>query len=98
MKSLVYHVLNFKSRIKLIYDKIIYTYCVINEFNPTFVTQNMGNEAFENASFLKASFGNGNEDYSCLWADTRTPQLTLALILVAGLKESGGKGGSLDFF
>ena len=42
--------------------------CVINEFNPTFETQNMGNEAFENASFGNASFGNGNEDYSCLWA------------------------------
>ena len=68
MKSLIYHVLNFKSWIKLIYDKITYTYCVINEFNPTFETQNMGNEAFENASFGNASFGNGNEDYSCLWA------------------------------
>ena len=44
------------------------TCCVINEFNPTFETQNMGNEAFENASFGNASFGNGNEDYSCLWA------------------------------
>ena len=63
LKSLVYHVLNFKSRIKLIYDKITYTYCVINEFNPTFDTQNMRKEAFENASF-----GNGNEEYSCLWA------------------------------
>ena len=57
--------LNFKSWIKLIYDKITCTYCVINEFNPTFETQNMGHEAFKNASF-----GNGNEDYSCLWALT----------------------------
>ena len=55
---------------KLIYDKITYTYCVINEFNPTFETQNMGNEAFKNASFGNASLGNGNEDYSCLWANT----------------------------
>ena len=68
MKSLVYNVLNFKSWIELIYDKITYTYCVINELNPTFETQNMGNEAFENASFGNASFGNGNEDYTCLWA------------------------------
>ena len=41
LKSLVYHVLNFKSWIKLIYDKITCTYCVINEFNPTFEMQNM---------------------------------------------------------
>ena len=27
---------------------------VINEFNPTFVVQNMGNEAFQNASFGNA--------------------------------------------
>ena len=33
MKSLVSHVLNFKSWIKLIYDKITYTYCVTNEFD-----------------------------------------------------------------
>ena len=61
------NVLNFKSWIKLIYDKITYTYGVINEFNPIFETQNMANEAFKNASFGNASFGNGNEDYSCLW-------------------------------
>ena len=60
--------MNFKSWIKLIYDKTTYTYCVINEFNPTFVIQNMGNEAFQNASVGNASFGNGNEDYSCLLA------------------------------
>ena len=52
----------------MIYDKITYTYCVINEFNPAFETQNMGNKAFENASF-----GNGNEDYSCLWAKSDWP-------------------------
>ena len=28
----------------------------------------MGNEAFENALFVNALFGNGNKDYSCLWA------------------------------
>ena len=38
LKSLVSHVLNFKSWIKLIYDKITYTYYVKNE-------KNMGNEA-----------------------------------------------------
>ena len=63
-KSNVSYVLNFKSWIKLIYDKITYTYCVTNEFNPTFEIQNMGNEAFKNASFVNASFGNGNEDNS----------------------------------
>ena len=62
LKSLVYHVLNFKS---WIYDKIIY---ILNEFNPTFETQNMGNKAFKNPSFGNASFGNGSEDYSCLLA------------------------------
>ena len=51
LKSLISHVLNFKSWIKLMYDKIAYIYCVINEFNPTFEVQNMGNEAFQNASF-----------------------------------------------
>ena len=44
LKSLVSHVLNFKSWIKLIYDKITYIYCVINEFNPAFEIQNMGND------------------------------------------------------
>ena len=34
----------------------------------TFQIQNMGNEAFKIASFGDASFGNGNEDRSCLWA------------------------------
>ena len=32
LKSLVFHVLNLKSWIKLIFDKITYTYCVTNEF------------------------------------------------------------------
>ena len=36
---------------KLDYDKITYAYCVINEFNPTFEVQNMGNKAFQNALF-----------------------------------------------
>ena len=36
---------------------------VINESNPTFEVQNMGNEAFQNASFP-----NGNEGYNFLWA------------------------------
>ena len=50
LKSLISHVLNFKSWIKLIYDKITYIYCVINEFNPIFEVQKIGNEAFQNAS------------------------------------------------
>ena len=68
LKSLVSHFLNFKSWIKFIYDKIIYIYCVINEFNPTFEIQKMGSEAFQNALFVNASFPNRNEGYSCLWA------------------------------
>ena len=66
LKSLVSHVLNFKSWIKLIYDKIIYIYCFVNVFNSTFGLQKMGNKAFQNASFGNASFP--NEGNSCLWA------------------------------
>ena len=33
LKSLVSHVLNLKSWIKMIFDKITYTYCVTNEFD-----------------------------------------------------------------
>ena len=46
-----FNVLDFKSGIKLIYDKIAYIYCVINENNPTIEVQNMGNKAFQNAWF-----------------------------------------------
>ena len=59
LKSLISHVLIFKSWIKLIYDKITYIYCIINEFNPTFEVQNMENEAFQNASFWNALFQMG---------------------------------------
>ena len=41
-----FHVLSFNSQIKLIYDKITYIDCVINEFNPAFEVQKIGNEAF----------------------------------------------------
>ena len=68
LKSLVSHFLNFKSWIKLIYDTVDICNFVINEFNPTFEVQNMGNETFQNASFGNASFSNGNEGNSCLWA------------------------------
>ena len=51
LKSLVSHLWNFKSWIKLTYDKITYICCVINEFNLTFEVQNTGNKAFQNASF-----------------------------------------------
>ena len=54
LKSLVFHVLNFKSWIKLIYDTVDVCNFVLNEFNPTFEVQNMGNEAFQNASFGNA--------------------------------------------
>ena len=77
LKSLIYLVLNFKSWIKLIYNKIACTYCVINEFNSTFEAQNMANEAFKNASFGNASFGNGNEDYNCLRAGSQTEPLSM---------------------
>ena len=41
---------------------------IINEFDPTFEVENMGHEAFQNASFGNASFPNRNEGNSCLWA------------------------------
>ena len=67
-EKLCFPFLKFKSWTKHIYDKITYTYCVMNEFNPTFEVQKMGNKAFQNASFGNASFTNGNEGNSCLWA------------------------------
>ena len=68
LKSLVSHFLNFKSWIKLIYDTVDVCNFVINEFNPTFKVQNMGNEAFQNASLKNASFPDEALGYSCLWA------------------------------
>ena len=41
---------------------------VINEFNPTFEVQNMGNKDFQNALFGNASFLNEALSYSYLWA------------------------------
>jgi len=61
LKSLVSHVLNFKSWIKLFYDTVDTS---INEFNPTFEVENMGRAAFQNASFSNALFPNRNEGYS----------------------------------
>ena len=37
--------------VKLIYDTVNMCNFVINNLNPTFEVQNMGNEAFQNASF-----------------------------------------------
>ena len=51
LKSLVSHVLNFKRWIKLIYDTVDVCNFVMNEFNSTFEVQDMGNKAFQNASF-----------------------------------------------
>ena len=68
LKSLVSHVQNFKSWIKLNYDKIGICNFVINEINSTFEVQNMRNKAFQNASFGNALFPNEVLDYSCLWA------------------------------
>jgi len=79
LKSLIFHILNFKSWIKLIYDKITYIYCVLNEFNPTFDVQNMRNEAFQNALFGNASFPNEAFSYSYLWA--LAPNATVTPIL-----------------
>ena len=64
------HGLKLKTWIKLIYDKITYTYCGINEFNPTFEIQKMGEAAFPYTSFGNTSFPNGNKGSSCLWAYT----------------------------
>ena len=58
MKSLVSHVLNLKSRIKLIDNTEDVCNFVKNEFNPPIEVQNMGNETFKNASFGNASFPN----------------------------------------
>ena len=68
LKSLISHVLNCKSWIKLIYDTLDVYNFVINEFNPIFAVQNMGNEAFQNASFGNTSFPKESLDYSCLRA------------------------------
>ena len=68
LKSLHSHFLYFNSWIRLIYDTVDICNFVIDEFNPTFEAQNMGNEAFQNASFGKASFPNEALCYSCLWA------------------------------
>ena len=54
-KSLVIHVLNFKSWIKHNCDRVDVCNFVINEFNPTFEVQNMVTETFQNASFPVAS-------------------------------------------
>ena len=62
LKSLFSHVLNYKSWLKLIYDKITYICLVINEFHPTFEVQNIGNEAFQNGWFATM-----NDGCSCLW-------------------------------
>ena len=78
MKSLVSHILNFKSWIKLIYDTVDVRNFVINEFNPTFEVQNMGNEAFQNASFGNASFPNEALNYSCLWVESATQTHTFS--------------------
>ena len=51
LKCLVSHFLNFKTWIKLIYDTVDVCNFVINEFDPTFEAQNMGNEALQNAWF-----------------------------------------------
>ena len=43
-------------------------YFEISEFNLTFEVQDMGNEAFQNASFVNALFENEALSYSCLLA------------------------------
>ena len=71
LKSLVSHVLNFKSWIKLIYGTVDKCNFVINEFNPTSEVQNIENGVFQNARFPNTPFANchfPNWDYSCLWA------------------------------
>jgi len=40
----------------------------MNELNQTIEVQKMGNDAHQNASFGNASFPNGKEGNSCLWA------------------------------
>ena len=50
-------------KLELIYDTVDVCNFVINEFNPMFEVQNMGNVTFQNALF-----GNEALSYSCLWA------------------------------
>ena len=57
LKCPVFHVLNFRGWIKLIYDKTILIYCVENEFNPTSEVQNIENEVFQNAPFGNFQMG-----------------------------------------
>ena len=68
MKRPIYHVLNLKSQIKLIFNTVQPYNFDINEFNLTYEVQNMANAAFQIAPFGIAPFPNGRLEYSCLWA------------------------------
>ena len=71
LKHPIFNILNFRGWIKRIFDTVDYCNFVINELNPTYEFQNMGNGAFQNALFWNAPFANSrfpNSDYSCLWA------------------------------
>ena len=50
-KTPVFNVLNFKGWIKRIFDIVNKCNFVINEVNPTFEVQKVGNRAFQNGAF-----------------------------------------------
>ena len=70
LKSLVSYFLNFKNWIKLIYDTVDKCNFIINELNSIFEVQNMGNEAFQNASFGNTLFPIEVLYYSYRWSDS----------------------------
>ena len=58
LKSHISHVLNFKSWIKLIYDKITQIYNVKNQFNSNCEVKNIGNIPLKNEPFGKRPISN----------------------------------------
>ena len=87
MKSLVSNVLSFKS---WIYDTVDVCNFVINEFNPAFQVQKMGNEAFQNVLFGNASFPNEALSYNCLWVMFRKGLIKRILKWSGTELENGG--------
>ncbi len=62
-ETTIYHVLNLKSQIKLIFNTVQPYNFDINEFNLTYEVQNIAKGAFQ-----IAPFPNGRFECNCLWA------------------------------
>ena len=71
LKRPIYHALNSKSKIKLIFNTVQPYNFDINEFNLTYAVQNMANGVFQIAPFGIAPFPNGRFECSYLWAITK---------------------------